>query len=508
MKGLGIQTMLGVMAILVVATFSILSLAGFSWDFSASIQTDGGCTLVRPEFGRVECEPVSNSKTTLGQISFAAADYGENPYYRVECGDNENSPACDFAGICNTNVAGGAEFFFQTSDPDYNCAIGGSTWCHPVIQGNTLTTLTEDSPIGTTFQVGACRKLGIAYYPGSVSTKFVPYGLNVYEFGGAFRYNTQSCSLSDWGFADRGNVIVDCGNLPGCTNEYSGDFLAYDDWVNYLAGWSYVVEGLDSRYVADYNGQDAYCIAGTIYSLKDVDTLNGACYSVQSSVIGNEDCCPGMVVGNQVCGNDFQYHNQGSGEIECYTDLNCFVPIATGTEYVPDYGTSDLDVVKWQCISNKCEVVDRKAVQCVPPNVGCPDGQVCNPNKGFICENQIGPGIECGDGICSPPYESAVTCPQDCSNPTLWTWDFLWIIGLALIGAGIGFAVGKWKGLMAGAGIGTVIGLVIYWFVGLSWWQQILLGIGGVAGTGFIIYLFGGAILSFIAIAIYAWRKK
>lgn len=507
-KGMSIQTMLGVGVIVFVAALVALNITGFTWPEFGALMTDDGCTLVKPQFGRIECEPVSSVQTKNAEAFLTyGEDYGNRPFYRVECGDNENSPSCDYYVRCDCNPSDPSCYFYYQASDNSNCRIGTDNWCKQGVTGGQESRFLSNKQLGTTIQIGSCKGTIGTLYAGEVGTYFVPYGLKVYEYGGAFRYNTQSCSLSDWGFNDRTNVMVNCGGVPGCSKEYQGDYIEFDDWVNYLASWDYVVEGLDSRYIENYNGQQAYCIAGKIYSLKEMDTVGG-CYAVQSSVIANEECCPGMQAGNQYCGDDFEWHTQSSGEKECYTDLQCYVSTSTGTEYIPDYSTQDLDIVKWECVSNKCVITDRKYVQCVPPNVGCPAGQVCNPNKGYICENQIGPGIACGDGVCSSPYEDIINCPQDCTNPNEWDLEFLWIVVLAVLGAGIGYAAGKWLGLGIGAAIGGIIGLIIYWYLGLAWWQQLALGIGGLVGGGITLYLFGGAIASFILMVIIIWRKK
>lgn len=465
--------MMGAAVIVIVAGLFILSTSGWQWPSPGSIQV-GDCPLVKPQFGRMECEPLSHTPITLPQISFDASEKGSYANYRVKCGDDENTQHCEFWATCNGGVLG-QQFVFQISNPNYNCPIGSGSWCFQDVADRTPTKVAEGS-VGTTLQISGCKKLNVFLYPGTTSTKFIPYGLNVYDSGGKYRYNTQSCSLD--GFSDSGKIVTECGdNIEDCDRTTSSSFLAFDDWVNYLTGWTYVAEGIDSQ-IVDYQGQQAYCQVDTLYHIETINTKGGQCYKVPTIVLTQDiDCCPGMQGPNSECGDDFKWHDLGpSGD--CFSDLECY---GQG-RYVPDYGTDAIDIVKYGCISNFCEVVDRKVVQCTPPNIGCPAGYVCNPNKGYICEKQAGPGIECGDGVCSPPYEDVYTCPTDCGQPGDFDWNIVWIIILALVVGLVGYKLGGPISAGVGGIMGGIIGYAVYWFLGLSWWQQLLLGIGAGAG--------------------------
>lgn len=53
-------------------------------------------------------------------------------------------------------------------------------------------------------------------------------------------------------------------------------------------------------------------------------------------------------------------------------------------------------------------------------------------------------------------------------------------------------------GAAIGGILGALLGYAIYWWTSLPWWQQLLIGIGGVAGAGILMWILlaGGGLIA------------
>jgi hypothetical protein len=489
------MAVLGVLAV-VVLLLAGTNLAGL-WSLPGEIVA--GCELVRPEFARIKCEPISHAETIKEQISFGAEDWGIYANYRIKCGDDENSPACNFYASCDPQVDG--DFYYQLSG-DPTCEIGSSGWCIKYIPPGQRVEVAHAVPVNSVLQIGACKKFGTFYYAGKTYTGFIPYGLNVYDSGAAYRYNTQSCSLSDWGLGDSGGVVTNCYGAEGCEKAMITDALQFDDWVNYVIDYSVINTDLSHK-VVDYGGVTRFCQVNQIYDFSRVDVASGNCYMVPDKIVPSDiECCPGMQAPDSECGDDFKWHSI-SQDPQCgkISTIECY---GQGS-WVTDYSTPETDAIRATGIDgNGCCIYETKAVQCEPPNIGCSPGWICNINKGFICEEQVGPGVSCGDGVCSPSYENYITCPDDCPppQPFEFDWNILWIIILAVLLGSVGYLAKGGVGALIGGIAGGLAGYAVYWFMSLPWWAQVLIGIGGVAGAGILTYvmIFGGGFLAIIVL--------
>ena len=132
-------------------------------------------------------------------------------------------------------------------------------------------------------------------------------------------------------------------------------------------------------------------------------------------------------------------------EKDCFTDLQC----PGGGQFFTDYSTP-FTVTRYACVNFKCELEETKTVACTPPNIGCPAGEFCNPLKGYICEEQVGPAPVCGDGVCTSPYETSVNCPADCAEEEKelnWTNVLLAILILVIVIGMVALVASKikWK---------------------------------------------------------------
>ena len=150
-------------------------------------------------------------------------------------------------------------------------------------------------------------------------------------------------------------------------------------------------------------------------------------------------------------------------------------------------------MVKYQCIDNKCKVVDEKKGECLPPAYGCSEG-VCDPEK-LKCVAQSGISVTCGDGVCSSESgENPLTCSKDCKVPfipssNVMLYGFLTALGSLLLYFKKRDIVSLILGGLIGFGTAMIFEVII------KNWIFVLLGI---SVSSIIIYIFGGAILMFV----------
>ena len=495
-KGIATIWVLGVLLVGAILVFSGQALKGIASILPTASVVDfegENCILIRPQFGYIACEPlVHTGITEEHEIPDADAMDSDCPQgacgtwrkLKLKCGDTEYTPKCSYS-FKWTGVSGNPVTLL------YYRLYSGDTPGDWILVSDQPTkdvkiSIYSDLPLGQSIEIAFKRGDAIQNH-GYAYESFVPYGLNVYDSGGKYRYNAKSCDLN--GVADKDKVIKNCAGLPGCERERDvavDTQLNFDDWVNYLS--DYTMVPLDeSRKVVEYNGQKVFCQATTgganLYELKKLETNEDVCYVVPAdnpiaTPADGIECCPGSACSaNGVCNEDFicvaNVLPPEEPEESCTSDEDCMVKY--GTDYIcntatgdcvfrvdcrsamdcgqgtatwePDYSTPDTDVIRWACENYRCVIVQRRQVQCTPPNIGCADGYVCNPTT-FTCEKQSGPGVKCGDGVCSKPYEDYFNCPEDCDpepSPEKSAWDrfmsFLGIFAAGLIISGIILAV-------------------------------------------------------------------
>mgnify|MGYP000545349267 CR=1 FL=1 len=393
--------------ILVIAGSKLIGIADLIASLTGS--TYQGCKLVLPQFGRIECEPISHAKARISHANL-------KPPFTVRCGDEENSPSCDVYLYWDREWWGAPLrccFDYAGTRSGRVCVDEGETAYLGSIPAGGYITVTSMCIGGSSFDL---------------HEEFIPYGLNVYDSGGKFRYSTKNCNLKD--FIDWSKVCKEgeCGKAMYSTQ------LQFDDWVNYLSSWVYAPLDKNNK-IVNYEGKEAYCQVNSIYELEKFVTQDGTCYVYPAKKIASVDCCPGMEMANAVCGDDFKWHPIIVGECnvdsdcpsgykcinhecvkpkECFSDLEC----PGQGNFIPDYSTIESDIVRWACVQGECKVVERKQVECTPPNIGCQAGYICDIAT-YKCVKQEGPMGYCGDGYCDAKLENHDNCPQDCAGSLL-----------------------------------------------------------------------------------------
>ena len=466
--------------------------------------------LAVPLMGRIECEPISSQT----QLSHPIPING----LTVTCGDNENTPNCDggLAVKCSGN-----RLRMQVGDD-----IGTTKWLYTDLISDLYT------QILSFFGRGEKIFLQCGYYSllfgdvfgqttGDAKTIYTPYGLNIYEDGGKFLYNTQSCDITDLSLANRMNICKTVGPTGYCQQpNYYGTTLPFNTWVNYVSKW---VAGISELSLQTYNGQKVYCQGdGNIYSLGTIELTSG-CYDFPLEVIAQVDCCPNQMTSNAYCGSDFTWHpitiSECSAEITCpqgyscinnkcitqnqpcISDLDCYGNGLSTCDYTnPNYDT----LVKFKCINNFCQLVNEQSVDCCPPNYGCKSGYFCDPITN-TCKVQVGPDLICGDKVCTPPYEDYLSCPSDCIPPMLTASQTAFLIALFIgIIAGL-ISLMKFKDYlkyiippMIGIGVGYA-----------SWWLMtnlvlaLIISLLGIGAIGVITWIVGVPAIILIIKTIY-----
>ena len=447
MKGVAIPTIIWIVAmfaIVLLAGDKLVGIANLVASFFRPASTVDGCKFVIPQFGRIECEPISH--TPIANVKEVWLEAGKGVVFM--CGDDENTP-----GPCKYYVE-----LLEICDA-FGCHKPGD-WLQPCgkIRYNIDSTYDVDNELcfwdGKKYLVqtnlGQYIWIGNPSLAGKMKVKIyeesIRYGLNVYDSGGKWRYKSDSCSLKS---------IIDWGKVckSGCEKNMDSVTLQFDDWVNYLSNWVYAPIDINSKIVT-YNGEKVYCQVNALYRLKKFTTADGNCYIYPAEKIKNVECCPGMESANARCGDDFKWHPIITEEcksdadcapgyqcingecvkvVQCFSDLQC----PGQGNWIPDYSTTEIDIVRWGCKDGQCVILERKKTECTPPNIGCPPGYVCDVQT-YKCIKQVGPVGWCGDGICDPSKENPDNCPADCKKSILERiGDFLKIFLIALVISGI-----------------------------------------------------------------------
>lgn len=424
--------------------------------------SESGCRFAEPAYGTMYCEPISH--TPIATVDdFGAIDF-RGTSYDIKCGDNEYTK-----GMCSAmSVTCGGEsnqFHYQASDRA-SCKIGSEEWCILTVKPNEEIKFAEFIDIGATQRIGGCFEHNFWTYPvlqpqsgrflklNEVKTYYIPYGLRVEDSTGKdVTVSTVSCNLKD--VTQFGSVVIDCGLDEDCKKSISAatNALNFDAHVNWVDKYDPVIIDLNHRFVT-WKGQEGYCEMGydgkaTIKSFTDVTTMSGTCYSLPDKIIADSgdgiECCPGMIGPNAVCDSDFKWHIESITPVEdpaqvvddqycrdtygadysaqdgqCVRKRGCWVAsdCTGGGEYVRDYSATIPTIVQYGCVSGQCVMLDRKTVECTLPDYGCTAGDVCDPET-FTCVSQKGVEIDCGDGVCSAPYETEYNCPADCTKERL-----------------------------------------------------------------------------------------
>ena len=443
-----------------------------------SIYTQETCNkyVLIPIRGRIACEvQVYNRNKVESFISSGSL---------VKFGDDENGPkATMMSAMCPSDCDGwgfGCYLKMQfdqafVGSPNWSgkdCYIGTSRWCEWEMDiTGAYKALATDISFGERFNFKCVKKLGIVEvgsYAGSIQWTYDDYALFVYESGAKGRMSTGNCRVGLANQAsqdgtlsakDRTSNTIEAGTsyLEGGTNpqEATGttglgnplpsstwDTLYWDDWVNYIAHWAQGPAQIGSGYdqTPTYQGRKVFCgityNGAALYEVEEIDT-SGGCMLYPGSFIISKPCCPGMQTANQYCGDDFQWHE---GCNPCFSDMECF----GGGNWRCEIPLTNKKAVQYKCISGCCQQINQKNVDCCPPDIGCSDGYVCDPQT-FKCIPED-PNVVCGDGICSQPERIAKPgdfyyCPEDCQDGGEDFYiQIIASILMACLGGGIGYA--------------------------------------------------------------------
>ena len=488
-------------AILSLLLTSIMLIGTMKFDWHL-FQVFSGCKVIKPLWSYYSCEKSPNMKSTYKEISTS----GIGTWQTLE----KTIASCDANHIVPNALYNGKSCLFEVTDFNayantfiYVCNLYS---CTPIAYSGNPTPEFSGKP--------QLYKGFIVYMD---KGEYLKVKLQKPLFGDAFlkgylKYYVKTLYLNTYtGY--RKPVGVGCnlqglisseeyGKLPqnakgtlevGDTQPFISDYQEFPHYGN----------------VYNYNGKEVIAVpAGNKYWLYEVKrtvipTTNdpqkaktesgvyyaksGACYLIPSpNPIAEVECLPGMSLAGMVC-KDWHWvqtpTQPGSEGGECRIASDCYGGIQysiKGDKYI---------VNKWACINGKCVLTESKEVECLPPNIGCVGNAYCDPET-YTCKKAEGalPDIYHGLQPEQPTFQ--------------FDWNLLALVLFPALGALLAWNKRNKARIAAGALIGLIIGIVIYWVLSLAWWQQLLLGLGLGAFGFLILYFFGGLLLLALAMVI------
>ena len=369
---------------------------------SGVLQTEfAGDTFVKPQFARLECAPTDafegkNEKWLDQQTLF-------------KC--NQNTEECRFTiDLTNKNTFPSfirVEYFI--------CNIDGNNCGGRLLSVNGAGILSNPKQLDQfNIPVGKSVKFTNGLYYEKIikiTQEWKPWSLYRFVGGAKFIVNSQSCRITS---SERDQILKE-----DVVDELFRMGAEGQKWVNYVNDWVYG----PATNIFNYNGKEAYCSAGAVYSIVELQVADGTIKKVDPNYVGvksdgttlkglgnkisNVECCPN----EPTCTEDFEYAKADSPEIEdkeCFSDLQC--PNAGGN--IPDSQTS---YIAYSCEENKCRKSEPIIVECTTSSA-CRNGQICDlstTNYGQCITQTI--GEFCGDKICQIT-ETFNTCSSDCTK--------------------------------------------------------------------------------------------
>jgi hypothetical protein len=474
-----------------------------------------------PILGRIACEPVDG----VG-VQSISTDVVSGSTKTVVCGDNENSDKCEIKAKCGP-------YTFAVSEKIYYRVNAEETWhlgCSdkPADYECLLKTINAGDKIEVWCKGGVPE-----YGPGTIIEYFEPYKLYRHDGGGRFEVwhetGFYSCDLQYLSQEVKSQLCYEgfAESIDGpkihC-EDIASTLVPFGTWKNYVAHWSDGPYDLNVNEYA-YGGQTVFCSAGVLYSIGEI-TLSDMCYNYPETYIATVSCCPGDMSENAYCGDTFEWIPINVGdcvtdadcpigyscidadciyqEMTCISDLECM----GGGKFSCNYDDVPLTATRWGCLNGVCQQAETIPVECCPPAVNCPTGQLCNAET-FQCEGGTGGKMECGDGVCSRPFENEISCPTDCGTLMDNTHLMTYLV-IALITIIMAILVGKLSGFgpvgyFLGGCLGLIVSLILWYFLNLPVWVYWLIGLVGIGGL-YIFIAIGG--LAAVLTALVLGRSK
>lgn len=361
----------------------------------------GSNTFIKPQWARLECSPTDAYEGKeikwLDQQTLFKCD--------------KNTEECRFSIIDDPQVScinplQKLQGYYRICDLNGN-NCGAKT--QYITCGGTMTNyVTFPSGKSVKFDTGL---LIVGERNTKITFEWKPWQLYRYVGGSKFVVNSGSCAITSFA---KSNILLEDKPITDTLYRTGGEGTK---WVNYVNDWVYG----PATNIVNYNGQQAYCSSGKVFSIIKVQVADGSIKQVDpnyvgtkpdgttlsglGNVIANVECCPN----EPSCGSDFKYIKAEDTTKQCVSDIQCFnaggpVPI------------SQTSYVKYQCVDNICVKSSPITVQCTN-SAQCNNGEVCDlstTNYGNCIKPDT--GEYCGDKICQLT-ESPSTCSADCGSP-------------------------------------------------------------------------------------------
>lgn len=507
----------GVIGIIIVLGVLFLFTGG---DFTFQIDP-ATCQILKPIWGYYQCE---KSSVPVDIPRFVTTPPLQNHYETYYCTNNDVAKNGYYTGQDFKSCA------ITTSSPTagswvYKVCSGIACGPYSSLQGGDYNTHTSYLDFG---------EYAVYSYQG---------GIGQINFNNNMQYFQRQLVYRNWFGQDMQVAGVGCDMrslLPASEWDRlpanSKQSLDMDERQNFVVGW------VNLPYVGNYQNHPTYgpvmCVkTSTGHALYGINTYNtidesgesgvyqdhaGNCYLVptENPVATNPEieCCQGETLQGYACNSYGKWESIDVGE--------CCVGGLCTAVHCPGQGAEYCDltnhrVSKFVCQQSNGMCVDsiNKYAECCPPDIGCSGDDYCDVTT-YTCKKKPTGKLPCPFACCVDPiidttYYQEKPCPpgQECCpggdcketcgvEPPVEENDYLWLI-IPLFAVLLGAVGVAYRGVLGGiilGIIGGIAGYVIFWFLTLPWWVQLLLGLGLGAGAVALTWLFGGLIIAIIAV--------
>lgn len=442
---------------------------------AASLTGISGNYILQPMYGTYSCLPKSQIiNSNIVGVYHAPDSMFLNDYSLIVVKVSGNTPNANigYRAACHA-------LFGCTTDIDYRyCNVNGNcdSWQHTRISlGNTDDRITyfsrqfiqgESAEIKV-FRYNDAKPDGVAPVWGAI--QYTPYQLVQRAANGYTAVaNTDGCQVPILKNAIGDDKIPPEVCVSGCQYNKVGDRLQFDQYENYLGGYTLA----PSEQAVSYNNENYYCQpVGTnvqLQKLKTITTERTTYYIPDPSNSITKECCPFQTLAGYVC-TDFKWVYKGGADMcdmfgtvaSCSGNGNWFLDYsdpaqktikrATGCTALKNciYTTQQVEcTTSAQCSSNKpiCKNYICITSQITPQPPACGNA-ICEPAAGentkgasTYCEADCGTVAKCGNKLCEQG-ESPANCPLDCVKPTDWLSIIINFVMLLAVGTVIGAVI-------------------------------------------------------------------
>ena len=509
MKGyIGIAAVVVILAALIIASgyFGLYDL----------LLIEEGCRIMKPVWGYYKCE---KSSVPIDITDFKAVGW-TNVYGTYYCTNSD---------IARNGIYAAGQY--RSCSVSVTSPTAGS-WVYKVCRGDTCDDYSglQGGDYGThTYYLDFGEYLVVSFQSVLVGTA---------QFSILEQYYQKQLVYHDWFGYESETQGIGCDIRSVLTsdkwNKLPADAklsLNLDERQNFVVGWTDLAT-IGNYYTHPAYG-DVYCTPQrTVYKLKPYQTANeegetgtyydqaGNCYIIPEAnpiaIPPEVECCPGEIVGGFTCSSENKWVGADQGEC-CRGGICSAIHCPGGGSDFCDLSTHRVSRFECRESDGACVDVLDKYAECCPPDKGCSGNEYCDVMT-YTCKDKppgllpcpfqccVDPIVDttyyqfkaCDLGLaCCPGGVCKTTCGIEPAEPDN---EYLWLIIPILLAsfALIGYLTHGILGGVIGAILGGLAGYLVFWWLSLAWWAQLLitLGLAGLGGLG--LWIFGGAIAAMI----------